>query len=178
MTEPTAPLCTFVDANTIRFERIFPAPIETVWDYLTSRDLVRSWLADGVFEPRVGGRVDLQFEVDPDRDKAKCHSVGTVLEWNPPTRLSYTWQEELHNGPDDATYVVFELAPAAGGTRLTLTHHRLNPARVHLYGAGWHTHFDVMAARVAGTDPAVFHVLFEQLLAVYERIVKGESSGS
>lgn len=174
MTETTAPLCTVVDASTIRFERTFPVPLETAWDYLTRRDLLKTWLADGVIEPRVGGRVDLQFDVDPSRDEAACHSVGTVLEWNPPTRLSYTWQEEQHASADEATCVIFELASVPGGTRLILTHQRLDPAKKHLYGAGWHTHFEVMAARVAGTDPAVFHVLFEQLLAVYERLMQRE----
>jgi uncharacterized protein YndB with AHSA1/START domain len=171
MTETTAPLCTILNGTTIQFVRTLPVPIETAWDYLTKRDLLRSWLADGVIEPRVRGRVDLQFEVDPCRDKEACHSVGTVLEWNPPTRLSYTWQEELHPSPESATYVVFELAPIAGGTQLTLTHYRLNPAKKHLYGAGWHAHFDVLAARAAGTDPAVFNLLFEQLLVIYEQLV-------
>ncbi len=174
MTETTAPLCIVIEASAIRFERTFPVPLETAWDYLTRRDLLKSWLADGTIEPRVGGRVDLQFEVDPCRDEAACHSVGTVLEWNPPTRLSYTWQEELHASPEEASYVIFELAPVPGGTQLTLTHKRLDPKKKHLYGAGWHTHFEVMAARVAGTDPAVFQVLFEQLLAVYERLMQRE----
>ncbi len=174
MTETTAPLCIVIEASAIRFERTFPVPLETAWDYLTRRDLLKSWLADGTIEPRVGGRVDLQFEVDPCRDEAACHSVGTVLEWNPPTRLSYTWQEEQHTSPEEASYVIFELAPVPGGTQLTLTHKRLDPKKKHLYGAGWHTHFEVMAARVAGTDPAVFQVLFEQLLAVYERLMQRE----
>jgi uncharacterized protein YndB with AHSA1/START domain len=175
MTESTAPVCAIVNAGTIRFERTLPVPLKTAWDYLTRRDLLKLWLADGVIEPRVGGRVDLEFEHDPSRNEAACHSVGTVLEWNPPTRLSYTWQEELHPSPEGATFVIFELAPIQGGTRLTLTHYRLDPAKKHLYGAGWHTHFDVLAARCAGTDPAVFNVLFEQLLAIYERLMNSAS---
>lgn len=176
MTQSTAPLCSIVDSTTIEFVRTLPVPLETAWDYLTRRDLLKLWLADAIIEPRVGGRVDLKFEHDPCRDDAACHSVGTVREWNPPTRLSYTWQEELHPSPEGATYVVFELAPIEGGTRLTLTHYRLDPKKKHLYGAGWHTHFDVLAARCAGTDPAVFNVLFEQLLAIYERLMATSES--
>jgi uncharacterized protein YndB with AHSA1/START domain len=171
MTESAFPLCTIVDSRTILFERTLPVPIETAWDYLTRRDMVKLWLADGAFEPRVGGRVDLQFEVEPCRDQAACHSVGTVLEWDPPRRLSYTWQEEQHSTSEDASFVVFDLAPVPGGTLLTLTHKHLEPSRKHLYAAGWHTHLDVLAARAAGVDPAVFNLLFEHLLAIYEQLM-------
>jgi uncharacterized protein YndB with AHSA1/START domain len=173
MTESSVSQFTIVDRNTIRFERTFPVPIETAWDYLTRRDMLNLWLADGIIEQRVGGRVDIQFAEAVRRDDPACHNVGTVLEWNPPTRLSYTWEDECHNGPDEGSYMVFELAPVAGGTKLTLTHKRLDSEKLHIYGAGWHAHFHVMAARVAGTDPAAFSVLYDQLLAIYEQIVKG-----
>jgi uncharacterized protein YndB with AHSA1/START domain len=172
MSQSTVPLCTFVDSSTIRFDRTYPVPIETAWDYLTRRDLLELWLADAVIEPRVGGRVDLQFAEDPCRDEKACHSMGTVLEWNPPTRLSYTWQEEHANGPEDATFVIFELAPVEGGTQLNLTHKRLVADKRYLYGAGWHAHLEVMAARIAGSAPGVFSILFNEILAVYAELAQ------
>jgi hypothetical protein len=33
-------------AQSVRFERLLPGPIERVWDYLTKPDLQRTWLAE------------------------------------------------------------------------------------------------------------------------------------
>ncbi len=176
MRGPFVSNCTIVDGDTICFERIFDVPIEIAWDYLTKRDLLITWLADGIIEPREGGRVDIRFAAAaPGGHEVLCHSFGTVLEWSPPTRLSYTWQEELNDSPEKTSYMTFELRRVANRTKLTLTHKRVDSAKIHMYSAGWHAHFHMMAARVAGADPAAFSKLYSQLSMIYERVARGAS---
>ncbi len=40
------------DAQSVRFERVLPGPIERVWDHLTQPDLQRTWLAESVGDLR------------------------------------------------------------------------------------------------------------------------------
>jgi hypothetical protein len=78
--------------------------------------------ANIVIEPVVGGRV---YEVDSDGDETPW---GAVLAWDPPGRLLIDWQlgegwkydARCHTDVE----VTFE-ALASGGTRVTLTHGRL-----------------------------------------------------
>ena len=52
---------TVLDPAAIRFQRLLPADIETVWAYLTESDKRGQWLASGDMELRVGGGVTLRF---------------------------------------------------------------------------------------------------------------------
>lgn len=67
-----------------------------------------------IFEPRVGGRI---FERTRAGEK---HSWGSVLVWQPPTRVAFSF----HPGRDDkeaqTVEVTFSAAPE--GTRVVLTH--------------------------------------------------------
>ena len=40
-----SPTAQIIDADTVRFERLLPGPIERVWDHLTDPELRRTWLA-------------------------------------------------------------------------------------------------------------------------------------
>jgi uncharacterized protein YndB with AHSA1/START domain len=68
-----------------------------------------------VFEPAVGGRI---FERAPDGREADW---GTILAWEPPRRLVYSWH--LRQDRADATEVEirFDAAPE-GGTIVTIEH--------------------------------------------------------
>ena len=74
-----------------------------------------------VFEPRQGGR---WYELA--EDGSQC-TVGTILEWDPPSRFVMTWQLtpdwSLEDDLERATKVevVFEEAEG-GGTRVSLEH--------------------------------------------------------
>ncbi len=64
------------------------------------------------FEPHAGGRI-----VERARDGGE-HDWGTVLDWDPPTRLRYRWH--LFFEPDEATEVEVTFARARGGTVVRL----------------------------------------------------------
>jgi len=64
------------------------------------------------FEARAGGRI---FEQSPD---GRQHQWGTVLEWQPPTRLRYRWH--LFFDAHEATEIEISFAPAGEGTAVRL----------------------------------------------------------
>ncbi|HJQ43633.1 MAG TPA: SRPBCC family protein [Jatrophihabitantaceae bacterium] len=78
----------------VRFERIYPHPVERVWAAITDPTDLAHWFPspDTTIEPNVGGRIE--FHGDPRVEGTS----GTVLEWDPPTRLAYSW------GPDELRF--------------------------------------------------------------------------
>ena len=142
-------------ARTVRFDRLLPGPIERVWDHLTRPELLAGWLAGGVLEGRPGGQVALTFGNE--------HGLsGEVVTWEPPRRLAYIWREA-----DAESLVNFDLTPeAAGQVRLVLTHMRLPAGEAASFGAGWHSHLDILARALAEGEP----IDFEAHMAVYHRL--------
>ena len=146
------------EAGTVRFERLLPAPIERVWDYLADSELRRRWFAGGEFELRPGGALTLVFrnselapagEEMPDkyRQYEGMVSKGEVVRAEPPRLLVFEWFEE--EGP--ATEVSWELKPRGEQTLFTLTHRRLpNRAMMVDVSGGWHLHLDVLQDVLAG----------------------------
>lgn len=76
----------------VRFERRFRHAIERVWDAVTRPEEISQWFPSTVsFEPRRGGTI--RFSGDPNVEA----STGTVLAFDPPRRLAFTWGgDELH----------------------------------------------------------------------------------
>ncbi len=86
-------------------------------------------------EPRVGGRV---FERSSDGRETPW---GTVLAYDPPHRLAFSWVVQLLPGQEQLVEIRF--APDPGGTRVELTHsgwEKLGEAATALrerYERGW-----------------------------------------
>ncbi len=171
---------TLLDADTVQFQRHLRASVDQVWAFLTDSDARSRWLAAGVMEPRVGGRVDLHFHNaslsdqadDPPPEKyadmpEHVAFSGVVTRWEPKTALAHTWV-----GGEENSEVTYELLPTDDGVVLTLTHRRLHP-RDHLISAcgGWHTHLAILIDVLAGNSPAPFwrsHTAYE---AEYEALI-------
>ncbi|MBS0320931.1 MAG: SRPBCC family protein [Proteobacteria bacterium] len=168
-----APFGTALDASTVRIERRLPGPIERVWRYLTESELRNQWLASGdmVLEP--GARFELTWRNDrlsdptdtrPEGMSAEHRATCEILEVDPPRKLRYRW--------DEAGEVTMELVPEGKDVLLTLTHRRLSNRRLVLgVSAGWHVHLDILAARLAGTQPPSLWREWSALRAEYERRV-------
>ena len=167
------------EAGGVRFERLLPAPIERVWDYLTRSELRRKWFAEGEMELRPGGAMTLIFrnsELSPGdaevpekfRKYEGFESAGEIVAVAPPRRLVFNWFEE--SGPP--TEVSWELEPQGDRTRLMLSHRRLatRDAMVDVSG-GWHLHLDVLEDVLANRTPRPFWARQAALEAEYgERI--------
>lgn len=171
-----ADLGTIIDAHTIRFERLLPGPIERVWDHLTKPECLATWLAPGEMELRVGGRVELRFDVQeaPERAKAGAIIRGVVTRCEPPRALAYSWSDASPGQPPaespiGESVVTFELEARGEDVLLVLTHRRLRTAMITKFGAGWHTHLGVLLARMSGQEPEPFLPVFHRLLPHYEQ---------
>ena len=152
------------EAGAVRFERLLPAPVERVWDYLTESELRRQWFAGGEMELRPGGALTLVFrnselapagETMPDkyREFEGMESKGEIVAAEPPRRLVFHWFED--EGPP--TEVSWELEPRGEQTLFVLTHRRLpNRAMLVDVSGGWHLHIDVLADLLAGRERQPF----------------------
>lgn len=152
------------ESGAVRFERLLPAPVERVWDYLVEAELRRQWFGGGEFELRPGGALRLVFrnsELAPDgeeipeayRQYEGMETTGEIVEIAPPHRLVFLWHEE-NAAP---TEVSWELSPRDGKTLMVLTHRRL-PSRAMLVdvSGGWHLHLDVLEQVLAGRERGPF----------------------
>lgn len=151
--------------DTIRFERMLDAPVDTVWRWLTEPELRKQWFADGPMELRVGGKVELIFDHDdlsaddvpyPEQYAQWKGAVGheRVEAVEPPHRLAISWDE----GREGTAR--FELFAEGERTRLVLTHSGITgPGPMANFGGGWHAHLAVLEARLRGDTVRDFWAL-------------------
>ena len=71
----------------LRYERLYPRPIDTVWAALITPERLADWLGAVDLEPRVGGR----FNCFVNRDE-EAQTRGEVLAWEPPRLLEFSWR--------------------------------------------------------------------------------------
>lgn len=154
---------------TLTLERLLPGPIDRIWSYLVDSDLRRQWLAAGAMEQRVGAPVDLVWRNDeltdppgtrPDGMDDEHRMTCEVLEIEAPHRLKISW--------GSTGGVTFTLRPQGEEVLLTITHHRVaDPAVLLNVSAGWHSHVDVLEAKLRGTAPTPHWDNFVRLRGEY-----------
>ncbi len=163
--------------DTLRFERMLDAPVETVWRYLTESELRKQWFAAGELEPREGGAVELIFDHDnlsteevpypEDYAKWKC-AVGheRVVKIDPPRLLSFTWDEGKEG------VATFELFGEGERTRLVLTHNGITgPGPMASFGGGWYSHLAVLVGRLNGDPVRNFWAIHDESEAAVARML-------
>ena len=171
------------EAGTVRFERLLPGPIERVWAYLTDSEKRGTWLATGLLEQRVGGKVELRFhhvDLSPVKEETPARykemecgvtTTGQVTRCDPPRLLSFTWG----GLPAKGSETTFELTPRGDKVLLALTHRRLaNRADMLSVSGGWHTHLAILADNLNGVTPRPFWSTHTRLAAEYERLIAAE----
>ncbi|HEY9760626.1 MAG TPA: SRPBCC family protein [Oculatellaceae cyanobacterium] len=158
-----------VDDQTVRFERIVPASVERVWQYLTQSDFLSSWFAVGTVDGRVGGRVDFHFQQEdiPDRDENGLKIRGLISVFEPNKALAFSWID-IRNETDSK--VSIELSRAGDQTLISVRHSRLPQQRLHEFMAIWHTHLDILAARLRNVMPPGFAKRYRELLQTYAMV--------
>jgi uncharacterized protein YndB with AHSA1/START domain len=154
MTEAT--LLRAGDRPVLRFERHLPKPVDTVWQAVTDPSEMRSWFPTRIEidEWKAGAELRHHFDehdIDP--------LPGTVLEWTPPHRVSFTWGTDA---------ISFELTPADdGGTIFVLTE-ELSANIAARNAAGWETCLDRLER---GTEGGPWQPRFEHYVATFEPIL-------
>jgi uncharacterized protein YndB with AHSA1/START domain len=147
----------FIEADTVRFLRVLPEPIERVWAYLTEPEMRSRWLASGRMDLHVGGRVELCFRQSlhptwpssPLRpgppqtleDGEGASVYGRVTRYHPLALLTYTWCET----GGDPSEVTMELVPRHGSVILVLTHGGLRDlTAVASVARRWQMHLGIL----------------------------------
>lgn len=86
---------------------IFNAPIQKVWEAVSTSEGIATWFMPNDFEPKIGHEFTLQSPFGP--------SPCKVQEFDPPNRLSFAWDRF-------GWCVSFELKEQGGKTEFTLIH--------------------------------------------------------
>lgn len=156
---------------TLTLHRLLPGPIERVWAYLTESELRSKWLAAGAMDLTVGAPFTLVWRNDTLTDPpgqrpegfSEEHSMESrILALDQPRSLTFSWGQ--------SSEVSFELEPKGDEVLLTVTHRRLPDRNTALMvGPGWHSHLDVLAARMRDCEPEPFWDSWLRLKAEYER---------
>jgi uncharacterized protein YndB with AHSA1/START domain len=172
-----------IDAQTVRFVRILPGPIERVWEYLWDGKKRGEWFASGAMPTKIGESFQMHFKhselsphsADPPEKMAEMDRTGhtshnILLAYEPPYRLVFTF------GPQARGYseVEFRLEPEGDPqdqkVRLTLTHSKI-PDRQYAVdvSGGWHTHLHILEARAHGRVPPAFWDIWRRYDGVYDK---------
>jgi uncharacterized protein YndB with AHSA1/START domain len=160
------------DGDTVRFERLLPGPIERVWSYLTEGPLLATWLAEsGAIPPRAGASFELKMSGGddmPEREGYQATVYGTVLRYDPPHVLEYTWGIKSPGGSMVSSTLRFELEPRGERVALVLTHRPIIAGFETRTLAGWHAPLNALRARLEGTAPGDPMSSMRALLRQYE----------
>ena len=109
------------------------APIEAVWEHLTTAEGLVRWVGpDAVADPVPGGALRWTH---PDGATV----VGRFVELIPHRRVVFTygWEDGRLGVPPESTTVEIDLAEADGATTLRLVHRGLPPEAVEDHERGW-----------------------------------------
>jgi len=169
-----------INPQTVVFERLLPGPIERVFEYLWDENKRKLWFTSGAMPTTAGTRFTMRWKhselspnqsTPPERMKEmdeKGHSDSmTLLAYEPPTRLAFTFGESKGS---DAPEVEFLLKPEGDKVRLTLTHSKV-PDRAYALGVsgGWHAHLDVLEYRIRNETPPGFWDIWRRHEGVYDK---------
>jgi uncharacterized protein YndB with AHSA1/START domain len=140
----------------LRFERYLPRPIEEVWHAVTEPAEMRAWFPTRIEigEWRVGAKLTHYFD---------GHDIGplpgTVLEWDPPHRVSFTW------GTDT---IGFQLSPAPDGGTVFILTEELDASAAARNAAGWEACLDRLEH---GQELQAWKPRFDRYAAEFEPVL-------
>jgi uncharacterized protein YndB with AHSA1/START domain len=139
-------------------DEFFPHAPETIWNLLTTGELIGRWLmAPTGFEPVKGKRFTFQTTSAGAWDGViHCQ----VLEATPNERLAYAWkgghEENVGYGSPLDTVVTWTLSRVEGGTRLRLVHSGFvtprNDSAFKTMSSGWKKVVQTIGTIAGGQD--------------------------
>lgn len=102
--------------TTFEIERIFNAPIQSVWSAITEKEQMKQWYFDlHEFKPEVG----FEFSFTGGTEEKSYLHLCKITEVIPGRKLTHSWQ---YDGYEGNSFVTFELFEEGAHTRLKLTH--------------------------------------------------------
>jgi uncharacterized protein YndB with AHSA1/START domain len=121
------------DGQSVTLTRDFDAPIDDVWDALTTPERITRWFLPIEADLRIGGRYQLTGQAG-----------GEILECQRPSRFKITWAYGENITPEQISEVEVQLAPLGEDrTRLRMEHAAVTPPEMWdqfgpgAVGVGW-----------------------------------------
>ncbi|GEK21361.1 SRPBCC family protein [Cellulomonas xylanilytica] len=133
--------------DSVVMDRVFRAPIESVWAAVTESDRLERWIGTWTGDPASGS---VLFRMNAEGDDAKPETF-TIHECDPPRRVSLTSQVV---GEQNAWHFVLELTEDAGTTTLTFSQSVPDAEMATGVGPGWDYYLDRLVAAETGGDVA------------------------
>jgi uncharacterized protein YndB with AHSA1/START domain len=107
----------------VRRSVFIEASVAQVWREFESSERVMKWLNLGhtlhLFEPRVGGRVDMSVEIDGE----ECHYGGQILVFEADSEVTFEVQWHTPEAWPVPTFWTIRLTPIYSGTLVEIFHH-------------------------------------------------------
>jgi uncharacterized protein YndB with AHSA1/START domain len=121
-----------------------PAPPQAVYD---------AWLDSAGHSRMTGGAAKISSKVGGVYTAWDGYISGKTLELVPHRRIVQSWRTTQFADSDPDSTITVTLAPAKGGTTLTLTHHNVPDGQTSYEHGGWQSnYFEPMAAYFAAGD--------------------------
>jgi uncharacterized protein YndB with AHSA1/START domain len=155
-----------VDDHAVLFERLLPGSMAHVWCFLTTRELLATWLGEGCFECKIGGSVRLYA--------VGSSIMGAVTECRPYSRLGWSMLPNLGSSDGQIgwdSYVKFELKPRSHQVLLTLTHTPVPYVHAPRVLALWHALLDRLSASMSQVRPEPLMRRVDRVLPRYEHLL-------
>ena len=124
----------------VRFERLLPYSVDTVWAALTEQEQLDAWIPGLQFEAKEGGTYQIWFGGDCE---GPAHVSGTVTAFDPPNVLALGT-------------IRWELSETADGCRLLFSDvlvfegERSRKQIADAVLGGWHRYLDMLEDALAG----------------------------
>lgn len=122
---------------------------EIIFPYLTDPARIVEWMGvRATLNPKPGGIYRVELPVG-------FTARGEFVEVDPPRRVVFSWGWE-HEGAlvaPGASTVEVDLEPVAGGTRVSLRHHKLGGESAAQHRVGWLHYLERLRIAGGGGDP-------------------------
>jgi uncharacterized protein YndB with AHSA1/START domain len=160
-----------VDDHAVLFERLLPGSAAYAWCFLTTTELLATWLGEGCFECKIGGSVRLYT--------VGSSIMGAVTECRPYSRLG--WSVLPNSGSFERqigweSYVRFDIRPRGHQALLRLTHSPIPGAHAPEMFALWHAFLDRLAASMGHLRPEPLLRRVGRVLPQYEHRLTDRSA--
>lgn len=143
-------------SKNLKLEVFYPYPPERVWQVLTDRCALATWMMDNDFEPKLGHKFQFRNQLLSGNTTIQCE----VLELEKPNRLVYTWQDSLTSEP---ALVIWTLTPVTGGTQLQLKHQE-------------YSHTNAITQVSFGVAKPAYGITFSASMLKFENLVSSSDS--
>lgn len=132
-------------SDSLRIERVLPAPIQRVFAALTEPASMGSWMSPlGHAEVEADLRVDGRFRLVMIDGNVRIEHTGEYLVVEPPRLLTFTWRSPYTGA--EPSLVTVALTERGQETELVLVHQRLPMDQVTPHAGGWSSMIDRLGA--------------------------------